>query len=156
MRFPTALTTLAIVATVASIASAESWPPLDFYARECVLVVHVQQVGEHSVDRRAPIMLKVIETWVGEFDPDDFLHTRNGLIVAHYGEHGMTLEPGQEAIVFYTRSNQPPDKIRDHSTAFPIVDGTVIYAITGNGPEARKRFTLAEFRRRIEEARRSP
>jgi hypothetical protein len=151
MRFGHLLATFVAMIAVTASAFGESWPTLEKYAKDCVLIVRVKQVGAYSDRDGAALELKVLETWVGKFDPKEFTETKDGHIVAHFGEHGMKLKEGQEAIVFYTRHNQPADKLASHSTAFPIDDEKVVYGSMSESE--RQTLTVKDFRSRIEQAR---
>lgn len=127
---------------------AETWPTLEEYVGECVLIVKAEHVGEIAEERHKQ-EFRVLETWLGVFDPKDFLAlSSDGNLTAFQGTHGVRItEKGQEIIFFFTRHNQPPNGIRSHSTAFPIKDGKIIYGSTNN--HLRKEFSELEFKNEI-------
>ena len=138
---------LLLVASVVSDVRAESWPSLDRYASNCVLVVKARQTGNFSGKENNKLTFEVVETWKGRFDPRDFTRlTPEGYIQAAQGEHGVRVTAGQEIVFFFTRHNQPEGKLRTHSTAFPIQNGRIIYASTGE-PGIRQEMSVEELKR---------
>jgi len=128
---------------------AESWPTLEKYVSDCVLIVKARQVGPFR--GRVSLSFEVTETWKGQFDPREFIDsTPEGYILARQGEHGVRFMEGQEIVFFFTRDNQPHSKLSRPCTAFPIVDGTLIYGFTSDDPNIRRYFTAPEFKRAIE------
>jgi hypothetical protein len=137
-------------------AHAEDWPSLEQFASNCVLVVKARQAGDFSTNDGSILSFEVIETWKGRFDPRDFTElTPQGYIRAAQGEHGVHVIAGQEIIFFFTRHNQPPSKLRSHNAAFPIQNGRVVYASTGN-PGVRQEMSLDEFKQFFEKFRAKP
>jgi hypothetical protein len=136
--------------TLASVARAEPWPTLDQYVSDCVLILRARATPEVSANGQRTF--EVIEAWVGEFRPSDFVDgvARGRTLRAYDGEHGVHVVAGQEIIFFYTRWNQPNEGLRSHSTAFPVVDGKVIYASTSDWD--RQEMAVETFRRRIQAA----
>jgi hypothetical protein len=134
---------VALVIAPASVARAEMWPSLDDYVADCTLIVKAKTIEE---DKK--LTFRVLETWRGVFDPKRFTEvTRDGRFFAENGEHGVKVIDGQEIVFFFTLHNQPdPKKLSRHSTAFPISDGTVVYASTGDQP---RNYKLADFKRAV-------
>jgi hypothetical protein len=128
-------------------ADAEYWPSVESFASNCVLVVKARQTGECRTNEDSFLEFEVTETWKGRFDPRDFTSVSpQGYIRAAQGEHGVRVTAGQEIVFFFTRHNQPPGKLRNHSTAFPIINGKIIYAATDN-PEVRREMSVEDFKK---------
>lgn len=122
---------------------AEVWPPLDDYVDSCVLIVQCK-----SERYKDGLRYKVTEVWKGVYTPELFYgEPEEGYLYAN-GWHGNTSgTEGAQTIFFFTPYSPKwaGGKLVGHSTAFPIADGKLIYAATGN-PGEPKEFTLDEFR----------
>lgn len=133
-----------MLGTLLRTASAETWPNLSEYVEDCILIVKAQQVGAFPEVENGDLTFKVLETWKGLFDPHDLsCTTPDGFIIASQGEHGVKVARGQKIIFFFTRRNQPTNKISGHSTAFPIASGRITYASTSW--DLRREYTVKEF-----------
>ncbi len=134
---------------VPEVLRAESVPPFEKFASNCVLIVKARQAGPFSTNENFVLTFEVTETWKGRFDPQTFTKTSpEGYIRAGQGEHGVRVTAGQEIIFFFTRHNQPEGKLARHNAAFPITDGKLVYGSTSESVESRV-FTTAEFKRAI-------
>jgi hypothetical protein len=131
----------AISLALAGIARAEVWAPLDVYVKKCAVIVKARTVAAHDDWRE----LAITEVWVGSLD--DLELNDKGNYVTHEGEHGVHVKTGQEIVVFFSRDNHPKGKLRWHSTAFPIVDGKLIYGATSDTEYAE--YTVEEFKRKV-------
>jgi hypothetical protein len=135
-----------------SYSHAEDWPTLSEYVAKCVLIIEARQIGPFSAEKDARLSFEVIECWKGDFKPDVFEYlTKENYFMADQGEHGVNIgSSGQKIIFFFTQHNQPEGKLKSHSTAFPIKDGKVVYAATGN-PGTIAVFSVDEFKQKITE-----
>ncbi len=135
--------------TLPQTASAETCPTLSEYVADCILIVKAKQIGALPEIQDSNLTFKVIDTWKGTFDPHEFARiTPEGYIIASQGEHGVHVEKDQEIIFFFTRHNQPTNKISVHSTAFPIASGRLTYASTGL--DLKYEYTVENFRAAID------
>ena len=139
------VTVLFLVAATTKPCFAESWPTLENYVEKCVLIVKAKT----TVEQDGRLTFRVIETWKGRYDPQDFVETaEDGRFFASQHEHGVDVVAGQEIVFFFTRHNQPIEgKLSRHSTAFPIRNGKLTYASTSDW--LKQEFTIAEFKKRI-------
>jgi|ERR1041385_246157 hypothetical protein len=145
-----------LLTLVASDLRAESWPSLGKYASNCVLVVKARQIGPFSATENSKLSFEVLETWKGRFEPRDFTKlSPEGYIQAAQGEHGVRVTAGQEIVFFFTRQNQPAGKLRSHSMAFPIRNGRIVYASTGD-PGTQQEMSVEEFKRVFEKFKTKP
>jgi hypothetical protein len=135
-----------------SFSRAEDWPTLPEYVAKCVLIIEARQIGPFSAEKSARLSFEVIECWKGDFKPEIFEYlTKENYLVAEQGEHGVNItSSGQRIIFFFTRHNQPEGRLISHSTAFPIKEGKVVYAATGN-PGTTLVFEVDEFKKKITE-----
>lgn len=133
--------------TIASSVLAEAWPPLRESVSKCVLIVKARATDDP--DKNGMRRFKILETWKGRFDPADFGEgmAAEETVLARDGEHGVRVTRGQEIILFYTRQNQPDEKLHTHSAAFPIKHGEVVYAPTSD--LLREEMTVGVFKQRI-------
>ncbi len=151
------LVCLIVVSLGLCISRAEMWPELDEYVNDCDLIVRAKTMSkiagkDHLNDK---FSFRVLETWVGNYDPKDFRHTSpQGYIFARDGEHGVNnVKIGQEIIFFFTQNNQPTfanGKFESHTTAFPVTKGKIVYAATN--PNMRREYTLIEFKQKIQKS----
>jgi len=139
------LTVILFAALAPQSCFAELWSTLDDYVAKCVLIVKTKTI----VERDAALTFRVIETWKGRYDPQDFVQTtEDGRFFASQHEHGVDVSDGQDIIFFFTRDNQPVEgKLSRHSTAFPIRGRKLTYAATSDW--LRQEFTIDEFKKRI-------
>ncbi len=141
------LPTLALAAALlgAATARAESWPTLEQYVSDCVLIV----LAETHAEPGGALSFEVLESWRGQYRPGAFAHPRpDGRFTASQGEHGVDVVDGQRIVFFFTEHNQPvPGKLSRHSTAFPVSDGELVWAATSMD---RREYTLAEFETAIQ------
>lgn len=138
------VTVLILVATTKP-CFAEYWPTLENYVEKCVLIVKAKT----TVEQDGRLTFRVTETWKGRYEPEDFVETaEDGRFFASQHEHGVDVADGQEIVFFFTRDNQPfKDKLSHHSTAFPIRDGTIIYASTSDSLS--EEFSVQDFKKCI-------
>ena len=134
--------------TMTASAFAELWPTLDDYVSRCVLIVKAR--ATHDANENEMCTFEVLESWKGHFDAAGFATgmAQGNVVRARQGEHGVNVTRGQEIVLFYTRHNQPGEKLLFHSTAFPINDGTITYAATNYGG-LREEMTVEGFKQRI-------
>jgi hypothetical protein len=125
-----AFTGVCLLLCVPVVCLGELWPSLDAYVEECVLIVKARTEVAHD----GILTFRVLETWKGKYDPQDFVRTtEDGRFFAAQHEHGVEVADGQEVVFFFTPLNQlVPGKLSRHSTAFPIRDGKVTYATTSD------------------------
>jgi hypothetical protein len=119
---------------------AEIWAPLEDYVGLCAVIVKAKAVGDVGSNQQE---FAIVEVWVGS--RDDLLLNDRGNYVTYKGEHGAKAANGQEIVFFFGRERQR--KISRHSTAFPIVDGKLVYASTSDFDV--EEFTLADFKKRV-------
>jgi hypothetical protein len=133
--------------TIASSSFAEYWQPLDEYVSKCVLIVKARATD--APDKNGMCTFEILETWKGHFDPAGFATgmAEGNVIRAPQGEHGVQVTRGAEIILFYTRQNQPDQKLHSSSTVFPIDHGKMIYAATSD--LLRQEMPLEVFKQRI-------
>jgi hypothetical protein len=137
--------TAAFVVSLASSACAELW--LDAYVAGSVLIVKARDVA--GPDSHGVSTFEVLETWKGTFDPAAFAPgvAKGTSLRARQGEHGVRSVRGQEIVLFYTRDNQPDEKLHRHSTALPITDGRIVYAATN--ADLREEMPVEAFEKRV-------
>ena len=130
---------------LASDARAEHWPTLDQYVSGCVLIV----LAETHAEPGGALSFEVLETWRGHYSPGHFAYPRpDGRFTASQGEHGVDVVDGQQIVFFFTSHNQPvPGKLASHSTAFPVVDGKLVWASTSMD---RREYSLPEFKKAVQ------
>src|SRR5262249_44095483 len=129
---------------------AESWPTLESFVHECVLIVKCKT--ELKADG---VRYRVLETWKGKYSPDLF-HSRppDGYLLTDTGNGNTNPTDGRAVIFFFTRRNQPAfakGKLVSHATCFVIAAGKVIYASTSL-PEPyglRKEYTVEGFKKAV-------
>lgn len=108
-----------------------------------------RQIGTFSTNERSILSFEVTEAWKGSFNPRDFVKTTSeGYLRAAQGEHGVRVVAGQEIVFFFTRHNQPKEKLAHHSTAFPVQNGKIVYASTGDA-DIRREMSVEDFKRVI-------
>lgn len=137
-----------IAATITpAFAWAEQWPSLEQYVEECVLIVKCK------TEKKAKFQYRVLETWKGNFNPDQFLFydtPPEGCLFAHQNHGNDRPRNGREVIFFFTMRNQPvfaKGKLEHHSTCFNIEDGKVLYAENSDFDEME--YTVDEFKSAI-------
>ncbi|MFN0018787.1 MAG: alpha/beta hydrolase [Pirellulaceae bacterium] len=133
---------------IAQAAHAESWPTLDKYVDHCTLIV----LCETELKNDQPLF-KVVETWKGKYDLKDFNELlRERAPHANYlpaGLGGRKPLAKQKIVFFFT--GDPKKRLYDGpSTSFPVREGKLIYAETGDGLEFPKEYTLKQFKAEIE------
>jgi len=145
VRRSLATAALAAVLLLAGSARAESWPTLQDYVADCVLIV----LAETHAEPGGALSFEVLESWRGQYTPGAFAHPRpDGRFTASQGEHGVDVVDGQQIVFFFTRHNQPvPGKLSRHSTAFPVVAGTLVRASTSM---ERKEYSLPAFKTAVQ------
>jgi hypothetical protein len=137
-----------IIFFIAAQAVAESWPPLEDYVKDCVLIVkcRTEVKGE-------PIMYKVEEVWKGKYDPDMFNERPPEGYLFTLDWHGNTNPTdGREVIFFYAKprgQSETKGKLLLHSTCFVIQDGKLIYASSAEHSSLRKEYKVEEFKSEI-------
>jgi hypothetical protein len=137
----------AMVVVVPTRGSAETWPSLETYVNQCVLIVKCRTEFKEKTVR-----YRVVETWKGRYSPDLFYHKPPAGYLYSGTWHGNeSSSEGREVIFFFTADNQPAwtkGKLLDHSTSFVVKDGKVIYASTDRSGY-RKEYTVAAFKKVI-------
>lgn len=140
---------MAVMAFTPAVGMSESWPSLEKYVEECVLIVKCK------TEKKAKFQYRILETWKGEYNPDQFLFydtPPEGCIYAHQNQGNDRPRNGREVIFFFTTRNQPvfaKGKLEHHSTCFNIEDGKVIYAENSDFDENEKEYTVEEFKKAI-------
>lgn len=131
---------------LAAAARAELWGPLNDYVRSCPLIVRAKAVDVG----KGEIRFRILESWRGAFDAAKFLPyrvTKRGEYLALPGEHGVEVVAGQKIVFFFGPATD--GKFGPHSTAFPVVDGRVLYASTSDDDDLRRWWDVGEFEARI-------
>ena len=93
----------------------------------------------------------MLETWKGTYDPSSFLAfcvNDAGEYLSHAGQHGIEVVDGQEIVFFFSRPKKG-GKLGPHATSFPIVKKGVLYALTSDDDEIRRRWDIGAFEQRI-------
>ncbi|MHC4953189.1 MAG: hypothetical protein ACYTGZ_04815 [Planctomycetota bacterium] len=138
---------LLLVALLAASAEAEVWEPLHDYVRRCSLIVRARAI----VPEKGGLRFKVLESWKGKYDTSlffDFCVNDAGEYLSRAGEHGIDVVDGQEIVFFFSRPKKG-EKFGPHTTSFPVVKNTVLYASTSEDDELQKRWHIGEFKKRI-------
>lgn len=134
-----------LILALAGTAGAEMWPTLDKYVSGCVLIV----LAETHAEPGGTLTFEVLESWRGDYKPGAFAYPRpDGRFTASQGEHGVDVVDGQQIVFFFSNHNQPvPGKLARHSTAFPVVDGKIVWASTSMD---RHEYSLPEFKKAVQ------
>ncbi len=142
------LRTLLIVVAICSTspALAELWPTFEKYVGDSALIVHCR-----TEIKNERVRFKIIETWKGVYSPELFYYTpEEGYLYTGYWHGNESPKDAGEVIFFFTIRNQPrwtEGKLLDHSTAFVVTNGKLIWASTADF--GRQEYTLAEFRVKV-------
>jgi hypothetical protein len=133
-------------------ARAESWPSLDDLASPRFLLIAHCRVEEFQ----GRPLYKVLDVWKGEYSPQAFVKQPPTGYIDTAGPEGdaSAREPGTEAILFYTRGNQPKGGIERHDMTIPVrpKDGALVYPPGYRGllDAPGKIGTAYEFKRQIQ------
>src|SRR6186713_535569 len=126
---------------------AESWPSLEDYVNDCVLIVKCK------TEEAGKFQYRVLETWKGKFSPDLFVFSDTppeGCLYAHQNHGNERPRQGREVIFFFTKRNQPDfakGKLEHHSTCFNIEDDKLLYATNSDFDE--KEYTVEQFKKAV-------
>src|SRR5262245_5087522 len=88
---------LALAVLLATPSLAETWPTLEDYVRQCVLIVKCQtEVKDNTIRYR------VVETWKGQYSPDLFHHKPpEGYLYTGTSHGNGNPTDGREVIFFF-------------------------------------------------------
>ena len=124
------------------------WPPLSDYVKECCLIVRCK-----TEVKPTGVRYRVLETWKGKYSPELFYRTPpEGYLFTNDSHGNGSPADGREIVFFFTNGNQPAfanGKLENHSAAFVVTDGNVVYASTSLPEDAggfRKKCTLQGFK----------
>ena len=129
--------TFAVLLALAAVVSAETWPTLEQFVRQCKRIVVAKADGQKGKELR----FRITKVWKGT-------PLRKGETYCAYpGEHGVPDKGADEVIFFFGESDR-------HGTSFPIVNGRLLYAETYDDdflhPKSRRRwYTVGEFEERV-------
>ncbi len=129
-------------------AQAEEWPALDELASpDFLLIVHIK-----AEEVQGWTMYKVLDVWKGEYSPQAFAKRPPTGYINTTGPEGdaEARKSGVEAVLFYSRHNQPKEGISRHDMIVPISDGKLTYPPGVVLPfSGQREYTVEEFKREI-------
>lgn len=139
----------AMLVVLSSTASAETWPTLEEYVKQC----HVIVLCDTEMLEGKPVF-KVIEEWKGKYRTSDFNEwLRPRAPGPAYLPAGLSLHSGRkpregQKVVFFFTGDPQKEKYSGSSTSFDVNGGKLIYAETGD-PGVPRQYSLDDFKQAI-------